>query len=161
MNVVRLKFPTPDEVQSLRPLAEDFCSFYARNFITTACHYMHILRAHVPDMMQQVYQTWGVGLGMFSTQASEHGNKMAKAALKYLSGFTGHQTNKFDMFMRHRLLQLLVFTDTIPTVGVHDKCKACGEVGHRKNNTLCKMYGKVVVPAAAAAVDGVEEAKQA
>ena len=67
---------------------------------------------------------------------------MAKNAMRYLNGFTEQRFNKFDMYMRDRLVRVLHFPDTIrkPLV-TKDKCSRCGVVGHRKTNrSICPLY---------------------
>ena len=48
---------------------------------------------------------------------SEHGNKMAKTGLKYMSGFTKLENNQFKIYMRDRLVRILHFPDTIKKSG--------------------------------------------
>ena len=94
--------------------------------------------------MHLLHNRWGIGLGFFSTQASEHGNKMAKNAMKYLNGFTDKIFNKFDMYIRDRMIRILHFPDTIrkPLI-TKDKCSRCEMIGHRKNNKSCPLYDRV------------------
>ena len=141
MDVVRMKYPTEEQVLALADMVEAFCIYYVTNFDNTESHYMHILRYHVPEKLAFIHKKYGIGLGFFSTQASEHGNKLAKSALRFLGGFTALKFNKFDMFIRHRLVRLLHYPDTVSKVlGVTDKCRACGEVGNRRNNKICEKH---------------------
>ena len=73
---------------------------------------------------------------------SEHGNKLAKTALRFLSGFTTLDFNKFNMYMRDRLVRLLHFASSVrKNIEVTDVCTACFKVGHRKNSTRkCKLH---------------------
>ena len=64
---------------------------------------------------------------------------MAKSAMRYWNGFTAQIFNKFDMYIRDRLVRILHFPDTIRQATTSkEKCSSCGGIGHRKNNkTLC------------------------
>ena len=138
INVVRLKYPSPDDVDEFEHKVLKFCNYYVKHFKGSKAHYLHALRDHLAPKLREVYQKWGIGLGFFSTQASEHGNKLAKGALRFTSGFTTTSKNKFDMHMRDRLVRLLHFPDTVEKSDglgkTTNKCSVCGEIGHRRTN---------------------------
>ena len=145
MNLVRKTHPSRDEVASIQPCILKFYNHATSRFPGSSGHYLHILRDHIGPLAEHIYDKWGIGLGFFSTQASEHGNKLAKSAMRYTSGFIGqgdHKKNMFDMHMRDRLVRLLHFTDTIRQhKQVLSICGRCGDVGHRKSNRrACPLH---------------------
>jgi len=138
MNVVRQKYPAEEDVENLQHLIDLFMEYRATHFAVSYSHYLHVLREHVAPRLQYVFRRWGVGLGFFSTQSTEHGNKLVKSSLRFLSGFTTGTKNKFFFYIRDRLTRLFHFLDTVrPVKEVTDKCGVCGEVGHRRTNQLC------------------------
>ena len=145
MRTVRKLHPIRVEVESLQPDILKFYNTYTARNRDSQSHYLHFLRDHLASQLQMVYNKWGVGLGFFSTQASEHGNKLAKEALRFTAGFSKRpEMNWFDMHMRDRIVHLLYFPETVRAVKkIVDTCSACLEVGHRRNNkTMCSKYNR-------------------
>jgi hypothetical protein len=141
MDIVRKLHPTQEDVDSIDDKIAAFYTFYCINFKSSESHYLHILRDHVGDKLRYCWAKWGIGLGFFSTQASEHGNKIVKTALRSMAGFTKTERNKFDMYIDNQLVRLLYFSETVrKPVAVKDKCGACGVVGHRKTNRACAEF---------------------
>jgi len=138
MQVVRKKHPSAQEIDALRPNIDDFVAYQATHFAHSFSHYLHVLRDHIADKAEYVFNRWGIGLGFYCTQSSEHGNKLVKTALRHLSGHTKKTKNKFDYHMRDRYVRLFHFLDTVrPVKDVKDICSRCGRRGHRKSNKHC------------------------
>lgn len=179
MTIVRKLHPTQQDLDTIDAKIAGFYTFFCINFHRSESHYLHILRDHVGDKLRYTYAKWGIGLGFFTTQASEHGNKIVKTALRSMAGFTKTKRNKFDMYINNQLVRLLYFAETVrKPVVVTDVCGACANAGHRKTNRLCPLfrisypdgvmlshqeYGQVVHSGFNVAAEddvGVEEAKQ-
>ena len=143
MSTVRKLYPSRSEVDELQRVILVFYKTYTSRNRDSQSHYLHFLRDHLALQLKFVYERWGVGLGFFSTQASEHGNKLAKEALRFTAGFAKRpEMNWFDMHMRDRVVHLLYYPETVRAVKlVADTCSACLQVGHRRNNKqLCPKH---------------------
>ena len=116
MSVIRNKYPSREEVEGFQVVIDEFYALYVTHFGGSGSHYLFFLKDHAADQLSYVYVRWGVGLGFFTTQASEHGNKLAKNALSALVGFTTCEWSKFDMILRDSVLRLLHFIDTIEVI---------------------------------------------
>ena len=93
--------------------------------------------------MCYTYDRWGIGLGYFSTQVTEHANKVAKDSISSLSGLaTKTKFNKFDMYARDFLIRAIYYPETIDRVKeVTDRCGLCDQIGHRSTNQ--KFHPKI------------------
>lgn len=73
----------------------------------------------------------------FTSQCPEHVGKIIKERLRYLLGIA--KMNKVDptaMILKHRLLRLIHFPDTISKRS-SQTCSACKQIGHNRNNFMC------------------------
>ena len=148
MAVARNCWPSKEEVDGFQQLINDFYVTVVYRNGACASLYLVIVRDHLAPCLSYMYEKYGIGLGFFCTQASEHGNKVSKTALRNLAGFTSCEWNKFDMVIRDSMLRLLHFIDTIrPGKNVKlekTRCGRCGETGHRSTNKTCPLADKSV-----------------
>ena len=129
---------TSERVTSFKKRVDQFFGQVQKYFPsegTAKMHYMHVLRDHVPGLMEFWFTALNWGYGMFSTTAGEHLNKRLKI---YEAEHTAQGDDRFARIIRMFRVGLLHYpTSLISETKSSKKCGACGQPGHTRKNKLC------------------------
>eukprot|EP00039_Didymoeca_costata_P021031 m.343169 g.343169 ORF g.343169 m.343169 type:complete len:721 (-) comp22439_c0_seq1:46-2208(-) len=104
--------------------------------------YVHYCLHHLQDDVDWLLKNHsGKSMASFSTQRSEHGNKIVKGLLKNLYGFMngtkyGNKFTTFELIIREHALRVWHFMSTVPKNRNQSKCSECGG-NHNRNNKTC------------------------
>ena len=100
--------------------------------------YLHILRDHIPSILNFWFDTFNWGYGYFSCAAGEHLNKQIKTME---TSETNQDSNRFKTIMHIRMVRQFHFTSSfIKDKVVTVKCSRCKQIGHNRKNKSCPMH---------------------
>ena len=129
-----------EQIKTFGTRAEVFFQKFLANaggFCTNAMPYLHYLRNHLAELMETLYDIFGWGYGVFTTNAGEHLNKRIKY---YELNETNLSDERFQTVIHLMRSKQFFFTKTVIPSQKVITCSACNEEGHNRKNKSCPLH---------------------
>jgi hypothetical protein len=127
--------------QQVRKCEQDCHAFHRHLVEKFGAHhvtwYIHWIHAHLPQWTTVLFEEFGVGYCIMSTQASEHLHKWMRKQLRrvFLNNTKWKQALEKMLQIRFKW-----YNDLFKVGRLVRHCSACKAPGHQRNNKKCPLY---------------------